>query len=57
MESILKKQINLNQTSLDSYDISWDVDWTLGASMKATNVIYIRKLPRLTCGVYLLRLF
>ncbi|EFY84289.1 thioesterase family protein [Metarhizium acridum CQMa 102] len=33
MSSILKKQIDLSQTSPDTYDISWHVDWTLGLTL------------------------
>ncbi|OAX80138.1 hypothetical protein ACJ72_05536 [Emergomyces africanus] len=33
MDSILKKQINLTQISPESFEISWDVDWTVGPTL------------------------
>ncbi|PGH29674.1 hypothetical protein GX50_07559 [[Emmonsia] crescens] len=33
MGSILKKQIDLKQTSPNTYSISWDVDWSFGATL------------------------
>jgi hypothetical protein len=39
MAGILHKQIDLKQTSPNTYSVSWDVDWTLGTNMTPISTL------------------